>query len=139
MFKPSKFAFETMKSLEAEYRIRHSASTFKLKDDKGVLDAAVDSNKIYCEIQDRATGVWYCEATGESESEALDNALRKALVTPKPMTAAQKNAVDPAVLSEKEALIAEQRAQIAALQAKLNSKGGRKTVVPEPTEQTVES
>lgn len=129
MFIPSKEQIALIRRLNADVRYYGVAQTYVLKNDKPVLDTAANPGT-FCEVQDRETGEWYCSAQGADESEALTNALNKAIHTPKPMTKAQKAAmvqVETAVQS-KEAEIEAQRKEIEALRnelARAKEKKGR--------------
>jgi hypothetical protein len=106
--------------LDATFRFVHIGPTFgPSKHDETKVVMTVPGH-IKCEIFDNTVGEAYFSATGSSESDALEKAVRGAIDAPKPLTKSQrlsmKAAEGEAMKSENESLknrIAELEAAIA--------------------------
>lgn len=92
MFNPPPDIHETLKRLNAGWRMASRAPTYK--ETEGGKSYPIDQGHIYCEIFDltldpQCRGKPYASAKGETEPEALKNAVAAALVADKPLTPAQ--------------------------------------------------
>lgn len=105
--------------LECEYRFAHVGPTYVMHEasQKPIIDPnAKNKPGTYCYIVDKPTGETYAVgyAVGQDESGALEDALNKAVVATKPLTAAQKvgqkHIAD--VVATKDATIAELQRQL---------------------------
>ncbi len=127
-----------LEKLNASVRIVHRGATMKKENGEMVVDKP---GAITAVITDKTLNKEYCQAEGESEQDAIVQACRKAMITEKPMTAAQlatrgqvqaANASEAAARTELNKVndeLAKIKAELAEATALLNQKP---TEVPPP-------
>lgn len=104
--------------LDATFRFVHVGPTFGPSKHDETKVVMTMPGHIKCEIFDNTVGEAYFSATGSSESDALEKAVRGAVDAPKPLTKSQKIGLQSNAINNENELLKQRIAELEAAIAK---------------------
>lgn len=104
--------------LDATFRFVHVGPTFGPSKHDETKVVMTMPGHIKCEIFDNTVGEAYFSATGSSESDALEKAVRGAVDAPKPLTKSQRIGLQSNAINNENELLKQRIAELEAAIAK---------------------